>query len=197
VERIRYVDLLRKKLTLRNLIAPRVPLDAMHLTLNELLMIEQRFLLLKEILESNSLEEAMIRFEKAVPCLLHLENRSSECIIYQLLLKGWRFVEGDKPATEEFIRNIELLVNQQLFGNAVCPSNWKFPVEKDGSLGEVKLANWRARRIVTHIDLLVDNCISADKEEERQRWKDTISLYTETIQVFVIFSSVTFSFIYI
>ena len=30
VERIRYVDLLRKELTLRNLIAPRVPLDAMR-----------------------------------------------------------------------------------------------------------------------------------------------------------------------
>jgi hypothetical protein len=29
----------------------------------------------------------MIRFEKAVPCLLHLENRISEIIIYHLLQK--------------------------------------------------------------------------------------------------------------
>jgi hypothetical protein len=74
VERIRYVDLLQKEMRIRNLIAPRVPLDAMHLTLNELLITEQQFLLLKEILEANSLEEAMIRFEKAAPCLLHLNK---------------------------------------------------------------------------------------------------------------------------
>jgi hypothetical protein len=47
-------------------------------------------------------------------------------------------VEGDKLATEEFVQNVELLVNQQLFGSAVCPSYWKYPVEKDGSMGEVK-----------------------------------------------------------
>jgi hypothetical protein len=33
-------------------------------------------------------EDAMILLEKAVPCILHLENRVSECLIHVLLLKA-------------------------------------------------------------------------------------------------------------
>ncbi len=64
-------------------------MDALWLTLYELLLIEERYRLLTDILAVNTLEEAMIHFQKAVPCLLYLENQGSECLIYHLLLKGW------------------------------------------------------------------------------------------------------------
>jgi hypothetical protein len=57
----------------------------------------------------------MVHFENAAPCLLHHKNQGSECVIYHLLLRGWRYREGDKQATKEFIRNDESLIIAQLF----------------------------------------------------------------------------------
>jgi hypothetical protein len=83
----------------------------------------------------------MLHFEKVAPCLLHLKKHSSTCAINHLLLRGWQNRGGDKQATEEFIKNVETVMKAQYFGNAFYPSNWIFPVQDDGSLGEIKLAN--------------------------------------------------------
>jgi hypothetical protein len=42
---------------------------------------EQAFKLANEVLGSNNLEQAMVKLDKTIPCLLHLENRSSEALI--------------------------------------------------------------------------------------------------------------------
>ena len=62
-------------------------LEAMRLTVMEVLLMEERYRLITHVLDASNLEESMIQFEKAVPCLLHLENRISEIIIYHLLQK--------------------------------------------------------------------------------------------------------------
>jgi hypothetical protein len=54
------------------------------LLLHEVLIMEACYSLLKGLCEAKTKEEAMILLEKAVPCLLHLENRVSECIIQML-----------------------------------------------------------------------------------------------------------------
>jgi hypothetical protein len=102
-------------------------------------------MLLTEIMAANTLEEAMIHFEKVVPCLLHLEYCGSE-----------------------------------------STSNWKFPRKDDGSMGDIKLANWRAWRFIENMDLLVNICISAEKEEETMHWNEAVELYTDTIKVCVL-----------
>jgi hypothetical protein len=58
-------------------------------------MIEERYKLLKEVLSETSLMDAKVKLEKAIPCLLHLENRISECLITHLLLKGFNMRQGD------------------------------------------------------------------------------------------------------
>jgi hypothetical protein len=43
---------------------------------------------MKEIVSCNNLDDAMIIIEKAIPCLLHLENRTSEAMIFHLIWNG-------------------------------------------------------------------------------------------------------------
>jgi hypothetical protein len=66
-----------------------------QLFLHEILIAEYRCSLLKGLCEAKTRGEAMILLEKAVPCLLHPENRVSECIIQMLFLKAFSYVEED------------------------------------------------------------------------------------------------------
>jgi hypothetical protein len=182
-ERIKFMDLLRNELKMRRLDYEGMSLEAMRLTVMEVLLMEERYRLITHVLDASNLEESMIQFEKAVPCLLHLENRISEIIIYHLLLTGWRLREDNNTALEEYITEVQSFVNENLFGTPRCPSNWRFPLKPDGTLDNVKLANWRARRFIDQIDLFVNICFPQDKIEERNQWKATVLLYTETIQV--------------
>ncbi len=68
-------------------------MEANRVELKELLMIEQRFLLIKSVLSETSLEAAMIKLEKAIPCLLHLENRISDIMITFLLRREMQICE--------------------------------------------------------------------------------------------------------
>jgi hypothetical protein len=71
------------------------------------LLTEERYRLVIGILEGKTKEEAMVQLEKAVPCILHLENRVSETIIHQLLQKGLFFRDGNNHATSDMVLQIE------------------------------------------------------------------------------------------
>jgi hypothetical protein len=59
-------------------------------------------------------------------------------------------------------------VNEYLFRNVCCPSNWAFPLNKEKTdMGDVKLVYWHACIFIDNLDLLVNIAISADKESER------------------------------
>ncbi len=86
--RIRHADLVKKELKLRNISSARLNAAEQRLLLHELLLVEERWRLIIGVLEAKTKKEAMVRLEKAVPCILHLENRVSEAIIHRLLQKG-------------------------------------------------------------------------------------------------------------
>jgi len=184
-ERIRFKEFLRDELKLRipDMDDDQIALDVLRLNLTEFVLLEERYRLIVEVLEANTLEEAMVRFEKAVPCLLHVENRISECLIFHLLLKGWHLREDSNEAMQEYTAEVQICVNENLFGTPRCPSNWKSPLKPDGTMDAIKLANWRARRFIEEIELFIDICIPAEHAEERRKWKECIRLYSETIKV--------------
>jgi hypothetical protein len=78
LEEIKCTVLLQKEQRIRSNNIEGILLDVLWMNLNELLLIEERRKLVSEVLAANTLEEAMVHFEKAVPCLLHVENRGSE-----------------------------------------------------------------------------------------------------------------------
>ena len=154
---------LEKELKMRGFhVGPDRPLEELRLQLNEVLLVENVYILAKEVYECNNLDEAMIKLHQAIPCLLHLENRPIEAIISCCIQQGLSLVEGSAELTKCLMKAVELLINEKLFGRPGAPSNWVFPVNDDGTMGEIKFANWRAWRIIDHFDLLVDICLPGD-----------------------------------
>ncbi len=137
--------------------------------------------MMKKILSANNLNNAMIKLEKALPCLLHLENRSSAVMIWHLLRGGLELCKGNEEAKEQLVRAVQRIVNKEMFGEPGAPSNWQFSMGEDGRIGDLKLANWRARCIVHHINSVVNICITDDHEKEQ--WMDAFQLYRVTMEV--------------
>jgi len=67
--------------------------------------------LLNGVLEAKTKEDATILLEIAVPCILHLENRVSECLIRMLLLKALLYMEDDNHALNYYIFQVEKYMN--------------------------------------------------------------------------------------
>jgi hypothetical protein len=152
----------------------------MHLQLKELLVLEDRYKVLKSVTEEQNLDRAMIKLEKAIPCLLHLENRISEAMLTHLLHKGLSIREGNKQECNNLMRAVERCMNESFFGTPEAPSAWQFPVNDDNTMGEIKLANWRARRVIEHIEEIVIICV---QQSDQVRWNDTFNLYRQMIKV--------------
>jgi hypothetical protein len=179
--RLQFRSFVDKELQLRNKPLHQ-QMEANRVELKELLMIEQCFLLIKSVLSETSLEAAMIKLEKAIPCLLHLENRISDIMITFLLRRGMQLREEDSESTLRFITSIERVFNEGLFGRPGSPSNWKFPLHDDGTMGEIKLSNWCARRVVEHINDLVEVCFP-NTLDDQNRWNNAFDKYVLVIKV--------------
>lgn len=152
----------------------------MRLQLKELLITEYCYKVLRSVTEEQNLDRAMIKLEKAIPCLLHLENRISEAMLMHLLRKGLSIREGNRQACDELMCAVERCMNENFFGMPEAPTAWQFPVNDDNTMGDVKLANWRARRVIEGIEELVNLCV---EDDDKVRWNDTFALYRQMIKV--------------
>jgi hypothetical protein len=79
---------------------------------------------------------------------------------------GFVLREGNSISIEEFFKTVESIMNQEIFGSVGCSSNWKFPINDDGTMGKIKLTNWRARRIINQIESLVEACLPGEQRIE-------------------------------
>jgi hypothetical protein len=178
--RVRYIGLLKKELRLRGMtVLSEQPAD-LRLQLKELLITEERYKIIKPITEEANLERAMIKLEKAIPCLLHLENRSSEALLTHLLHRGLSIREGNRDECNQLMCAIEKLLNESVFGTEEAPSGWQFPVNPNNTMGEIKFANWRARRVISCSEQLINLCIPV---ADRDKWTEAFELYQMTIKV--------------
>jgi hypothetical protein len=184
-QKMAFRSLLESELRLRKIrFNSHGDLNELRLVLRELLLSEARYSLLVEVLEITDDKEALIRLEQALPCLLHLENRTAEAIIEHLLRRGMLLREGCKEAQKRFMAAVESIVNEEIFGAYGCPSNWRFPVNLDGSMGAIKFANWRARRIVENLSAIIDLCFLDDQfDEEREKWKEVVQSYRTSMEL--------------
>jgi hypothetical protein len=96
--------------------------------LREILLVEKSYELVNEVLAECNDEQAMIWLEQALPCLLHLENRTSKTIIEHLLHQGMNICQDCKSEQKMLMQRVEDIINEEIFGSYGCRSNWKFPV---------------------------------------------------------------------
>jgi hypothetical protein len=178
------LQLLEKELCIRNVQAMGQQIAQLQVQLHEILLVELCYKLLFEVLNEASLDNAMIKLEKAIPDLLHLENRGSKAIITHLLLHALCLVEGDAEATAELIHNIQLIINERLFGEPGCPSGWKFPLNQDGTMADVTFANWCAWRIIDNINYLVQVCFPGDENAQVvSEWNNAVEAWRSGLKV--------------
>jgi hypothetical protein len=141
-EKVAYCNLLEMEAKLRNLAhLVRLPTNELRIHLHEVLLMEKAYQLLCDVINASNFDEAMIRLEQALPCLLHLENRVSETIIEHLIRVGMQLCDGNPTSTRNLIEGVERIINENIFGSVGCSSNWKLPLNADGTVGKVKLAN--------------------------------------------------------
>lgn len=185
IERVQHRNLLESELRLHNITHLSNHTTAeIKIYLHEILLVEKSFELLDSIINAKNYDEAMIRLEQALPDLLHLENRTSEAIIEHLLRQGIRLREGDKEATEEFILEVQRIINEEMFGSVGCAALWTFPINENGTMGKIKFANWRACRVIDEIDSIINICIPGEERRlERNQWMACIASYQTAIKV--------------
>jgi hypothetical protein len=78
------------------------------------------------------------------------------------LLKGWRYRKNNNNAIQELITEVQRCVNEYIFGTAY----WNIPLKHDGTMDNIKLANWCAHIFVDHLDIFIELCIPKEKIEE-------------------------------
>ncbi len=64
------------------------------LQLHEVLLAEQSYIMLKQVVECKNLDEAMITIEKALPCILNLENIISKHWLGGFSIEEWAYDMG-------------------------------------------------------------------------------------------------------
>jgi len=101
-------------------------------------------------------------------------------MVFHLLMKAVRQHYGNGTLTNELMVGVERIINEYFFGTPGSPSNWKFPINSDGTMGDIKFANWRARRVVQHIDSIIELAVSAN---EREKWVEVFRCFRDMLEV--------------
>ena len=143
------------------------PLHSRQQRLREQLVNEQREREIKRMLvESEPRDKAMYLVLQAVVCILHLENRVGLKSIESVLRSGlsnavqgkleWIQSKAVRKRQDEFIERITNIIQTRILGTFAAPSQWRFPLTEDGTMGSLSMDNNRTRLIVNEIELIID-----------------------------------------
>lgn len=101
---------------------------------------------------------------QAVVCILHLENRVGLKSIESILRSGlsnaihgkleWIKSIAIQKRQDEFINRITNIVQTRILGTFAAPSQWRFPLAEDGSMGSLWMDNNRTRLMANDLELL-------------------------------------------
>ncbi|KAI2511868.1 hypothetical protein MHU86_2600 [Fragilaria crotonensis] len=116
--------------------------------------------------DSEPKDQAMYLVMQAVVCILHLENRVGLKCIESILRSGlsharkglldWTVAKGVSRRQDEYVHRITSTIGTQILGTAMAPSQWRFPLSEDGSMGTLSMDNNRTRSVMNSIELLVE-----------------------------------------
>lgn len=143
------------------------PLQSRRQRLREQLVNEQRVREIQRMLvESEPRDKAMYLVLQAVVCILHLENRVGLKSIESVLRSGlsnavhdkleWIQSNAVKKRQNEFIECVTNIIQTRILGTFAAPSQWRFPLAEDGTMGSLSMDNNRTRSIINELELIID-----------------------------------------
>lgn len=157
------------------------------------LVIEKREKNLRQmLLQSEPKEKAMYLVLQAVPCILHLENRVGLKSIESVLRSGltnalqgkleWVQARAIQKRQDEFVARVTKIIQTQILGSNDAPSQWRFPLAEDGSMGSLSMDNNRTRCIINELELLIQVCFPDSNANKRRllrcfpRYRDALKI---------------------
>ena len=90
--------------------------------------------------------------ERAVPCVLHLENRVNEKLVVMTLLEGLKH-RSNGVQSQEYFQEVADVFNNGMLSEQ--NGNWSVP-QDSGELKVLSFSNVTARRLVSNIDQIFD-----------------------------------------
>jgi hypothetical protein len=185
-DRNNFLMLINDELALRGI--PNLPdnLTTRRVILKEKLANEWKLLELKDVIDSCERKEtALFLLMQTVPCILHLENRVGLKQLEMLIGKGLSNAEEGTILShlsspikrkDEYVRRIEITVNEVLLGDELRPSQWHCPYDKaSGTLGPISFENYRTRKVIANLEVLVE--VSVPDFGEKEKWNRCLVQY--------------------
>jgi hypothetical protein len=161
--------------------------------LRQELMREQRTSEIKRMLAAGEpKEKAMYLVLQAIVCILHLENRVGLKSIESILRSGlsnaqkgnleWTESNGANKRQEDYVQRITTIIQTQILGTATAPSQWRFPLSDQGTMGTLSMDNNRTRSVMNSIELIVEASFP-DSDENKSRLLSCFPHYRTAIVI--------------
>jgi hypothetical protein len=140
--------------------------------------------------------DALYFIRQAIPCILHLENRTLLKLFFLMLREGLANAQGKLheetmaiPSMEgresRFVEVISQIMNEQILGSLQNRAQWKMPTESSRGeslkIGTINIENYRGRKIMENFHTLVDHCIVED--DKRQKWRYAVNNYNSAMVI--------------
>jgi hypothetical protein len=191
-DRNNFSKLINDELALRGFVDLPGNLTTRRAFLKAKLADEWKLLELKDVIDACERKEtALFLLMQTVPCILHLENRVGLKQLEMLIVKGLSNAEEGTILPEirspikrknEYVKQLEEIVNEVLLGEELRPSQWHCPYDKStGTLGPVSFENYRTRKVLANLEVLVELSISDFGEKEK--WNRCLVQYRIALEL--------------
>jgi hypothetical protein len=153
---------------------------------------EWKLLQLKDVIDGCERKEtALFLLMQTVPCILHLENRVGLKQLEMLIVKGLSNAEEGSILSEiaspikrrdEYVRQVEVTINEVLLGDEERPSQWHCPYDKaKATLGPISFENYRTRKVIANLEVLVE--LSIPDFGEKEKWNRCLVQYRTALEL--------------
>jgi hypothetical protein len=170
---------------------------SLRIEMKSRLVAEKSFeFLLSSMDHVKSKDDALYFIRQAIPCILHLENRTLLKLFILLLREGLSNAQGKlheetmsissmEGREAKFIEIISAIMNEEILGSVDNKAQWKMPTESNRGeslkIGTINIENYRGRKIMDNFSSLVDHCIvDVDK---RQKWRYAVNNYNSAMLI--------------
>jgi hypothetical protein len=141
-------------------------------------------------------EDVLYFIQQAIPCILHLENRTLLKLFLLILRDGLSNAQGRlhqntmniasmQGREVKFIEEISRVMNEEILGSVDNVAQWKLPTESNRGenlkVGTLNIENYRGRKIMENFSALVDQCIVED--DKRQKWRYAVNNYNAAMVI--------------
>jgi hypothetical protein len=129
----------------------------------------------------------MMLIHQAIPCIMHLENRSGEKILTMLLSIGAEIYQRRRAGAslDGYVQEVQRIVQTVILGTEWRPKQWRAPMkEKGNEIGKVSLSNSTTRDFMSGVLPLVNYIFSHPEDIElRNKWIEAVTLYKSAIEL--------------